>query len=141
VRNDNGFTLLETLVALTIVALMITVSLPMLRNSGSGLDLAARQAETELRRAHATAIRTNTMVDVAIDTATGRIGGERIAAAQPPITLDLTTTIDQRQTQSAGTIRFFPDGGSTGGGLALAQDGRRMQVLVDWLTGRISLEK
>ena len=140
-HDDKGFTLLEALVALAIVALMITLSLPMLQSSASGLDLAARQAETELRHAQATAVRTNAPVDVMIDTGTGRIGREHIATVQPPVTLALTTTSDQQRTRSAGTIRFFPDGGSTGGGLALVQDGHHVEVLVDWLTGWVSLDK
>lgn len=139
--HDDGFSLLETLIALAIVALMVTVSVPMMSRGGNGLELAARQAETELRRAQSTAVRTNRTVEVAIDVASGRIGNQRIAEAQPPVLMHVSTTADQKRSASAGSIRFFPDGGSTGGGVTLAQNGNSIQVLVDWLTGRVSVAK
>ncbi len=139
--RDAGFSLLETLIALAIVALMVTVSVPMMTSGGNGLELATRQAETELRRAQSTAVRINRTVEVVIDVANGRIGNERIAQAQPPVLLHVSTTADQKRSAEAGTIRFFPDGGSTGGGVTLAQDGKTVQVLVDWLTGRVSVAK
>ena len=36
-------------------------------------------------------------------------------------------------------IDFFPDGSSTGGGLGITRNGSRRDILVDWLTGRISM--
>jgi general secretion pathway protein H len=139
--HDDGFSLLETLIALAIVALMVTVSVPMMTSGGNGLDLAVRQAETELRRAQSMAVRTNRIVEVAIDTSRGQVGGQHIAQAQPPVLLHVSTTADQKRSEAAGTIRFFPDGGSSGGGITLAQNGKSTQVLVDWLTGRVSVEK
>jgi general secretion pathway protein H len=50
--------------------------------------------------------------------------------------MTLTTTSEQVRTPTGGTIRFYPDGSSTGGGLKLRQNGHDTQVLVDWLTGR-----
>jgi general secretion pathway protein H len=37
--------------------------------------------------------------------------------------------------RSAGQIRFFPDGTSTGGRVTLTGSGSRYNVVVDWLTG------
>ena len=38
-----------------------------------------------------------------------------------------------------GRIQFFADGSSTGGGVLLATGKSCGQVLVDWLTGRVSI--
>jgi general secretion pathway protein H len=38
-----------------------------------------------------------------------------------------------------GAIRFFPDGGSTGGRITLAAGERKYDVDVDWLTGRVTI--
>ena len=38
-------------------------------------------------------------------------------------------------------IRFFPDGSATGGRVRLARDNRQYVVVVDWLTGSVSLEE
>jgi general secretion pathway protein H len=40
---------------------------------------------------------------------------------------------------AAGAIRFYPDGGSSGGGVVVRDGGRRFIVLVDWLSGNISV--
>ncbi len=42
---------------------------------------------------------------------------------------------------AADTIRFFPDGSSTGGRITLAKDRQQYHVSVDWLTGRISVAR
>jgi general secretion pathway protein H len=136
--NDSGLTLIEVLVALGIVSFLITVSLPAIHTGTAELELATHQAETALRRAQSTAVRTHRSVEIAIDAAAGRIGSERIA---PPTKLSVQTTADQKVSASAGTIRFFPDGGASGGGIRLAQGEKQTQILVDWLTGRVSREK
>jgi general secretion pathway protein H len=38
-----------------------------------------------------------------------------------------------------GGIRFAPDGSSTGGWIEISDGRRRVQVGVDWLSGRVSL--
>ncbi|MEJ2533710.1 MAG: general secretion pathway protein GspH [Halioglobus sp.] len=42
--------------------------------------------------------------------------------------------------EGAGVIRFYADGSSSGGGVQLEDEsGRRAQVRVDWLLGRVNL--
>ena len=38
-------------------------------------------------------------------------------------------------------IRFYPDGGSTGGNVRLEANGRIYQVNVTWLTGEASVQR
>ena len=38
------------------------------------------------------------------------------------------------------SIRFFPDGSSTGGHISLIEGKTEYRVNVDWLTGRIAIE-
>jgi general secretion pathway protein H len=52
------------------------------------------------------------------------------------VEMTLTTTSEQTRSPAEGTIRFYPDGTSTGGGVTLRQNGHDTQVLVDWLTGK-----
>jgi general secretion pathway protein H len=134
--NDSGLTLLETLVGLAIVAGLLTISVPYLKREPSGIEYAARQVATQLRQAQSAAIRTSRAADVTIDVAEGRVGRERVA---PPIALTLLTAAELRQSKTSGSIRFYPDGGATGGGVALTEGTRRVDVLVDWLTGRVSM--
>lgn len=140
--NQSGITLLEALVALAILAGLAAVAVPYLRETprATVLELAAKQAAAELRRAQGRAIRTNRPAEVVIDVTTGEIGRERIRSSGAPIGLALLTTADQRRDAARGTIRFFPNGGATGGGLTLTHRGLRVDVVVDWLTGRVSVE-
>jgi general secretion pathway protein H len=43
--------------------------------------------------------------------------------------------------QDAGVIRFYPEGGSSGGGVDIEMPGRRgVSIQVDWLVGRVTQE-
>jgi general secretion pathway protein H len=137
--RQSGLTLLEALVGLAILAGLVTISVPYLRSKPAGLEIAARQVATQLRQAQSAAMRSSKPADVIIDTASGRIGRDYVAETNPPIGLTLLTAVEQRLGKTAGSIRFFPDGGSTGGGVALTQGARRVDILVDWLTGRVTM--
>jgi general secretion pathway protein H len=41
--------------------------------------------------------------------------------------------------EHVGAIRFYPDGGSTGGRVTLSAGERKFDVDVDWLTGRVAI--
>jgi general secretion pathway protein H len=41
----------------------------------------------------------------------------------------------------SGRIRFFPDGGATGGAIDLALGEQHSRVSVDWLTGQVEIER
>ena len=52
----------------------------------------------------------------------------------------LTTARSEVTSESVAGIRFFPDGGSTGGRVDLVVHGREYIVNIAWLTGEASLE-
>ena len=135
--RESGLTLLEALVGLAILAALVTLSVPYLRTKPAGLEMAARQVATQLRQAQAAATRSSRPTDVFINVASGQVGREHLAPADPPVELTLFTAVEQRQSKTSGSIRFFADGSSTGGGVALTQGMRRLEVRVDWLTGRV----
>ena len=53
----------------------------------------------------------------------------------------LTTARSELTAENVGGIRFYPDGGSTGGFVELEANGRIYRVNVSWLTGEASLQK
>ena len=55
--------------------------------------------------------------------------------------LELTTARSELTSESVGGIRFYPDGGSTGGLVRLAANGREYRINIAWLTGEASLER
>jgi general secretion pathway protein H len=62
---------------------------------------------------------------------------------QLPVGMDvlLTTARSEFTSEQVGGIRFFPDGGSTGGHVELFVNGREYRVNVAWLTGEATLVK
>ena len=148
--SESGLTLVEVLVALGIVAMAIGLGLPMLQRGSSPLQAstAAREILAVLREARTVAITENRVIAVWVDTKAGTFGyGERRfalphPAGNAPLSLMLYTTEDQRvgsSTGGTGMIRFFPAGGSTGGGVAVSDSRRHILITVDWLSGQIRM--
>jgi general secretion pathway protein H len=55
--------------------------------------------------------------------------------------VQLTTARSELTSESVGGIRFYPDGGSTGGSVELESNGRIYTVNVLWLTGEASVQR
>jgi general secretion pathway protein H len=142
--SQRGLTLLEMLVALGLMALLLVIAIPSMTGGSVTLRLesAAREIADDLRQAHAAAIAGNRTIAFRLDVASGTFshdGAKQHGGADAGIHLALFTTEQQRINGHLGTIQFFADGGSTGGGIELSAGSRRVMVLVDWLTGHVSL--
>jgi general secretion pathway protein H len=144
-RAPAGFTLLELLVVMAIIALVIGLVPGFLFRDSPALQLdqAARAMADGLRRTRSTALVENQ----------ARLFGVDVEARQfrpdqngPPIQLDhkielrFQTARREQQSQAIGQIRFYPDGCSTGGRIGLVLAGQARRVEVDWLTGLVSVE-
>ncbi len=142
--EQRGFTLIEMLVVLTIAALIVGLALPRLTGAEEKATLrtAAHQIAAALRETRSLAMTRGRSEAFVIDTANGAFrAGPTAAPGRLPrsIRLALVTVTAERDSASEGRIQFFADGSSTGGGVLLASGKAHSQVLVDWLTGRISL--
>lgn len=149
--SESGLTLIEVLVALGIVAMAIGLGLPMLQRGTSPLQAttAAREIVAALREARTAAITENRVVAFWLDTKAGSFGyGQRrytfpAQNGSAPLGFTLYTTEEQRvigtrdAKAATGTIRFFPGGGSTGGGVAVSDSRHQILVTVDWLSGQV----
>lgn len=143
----RGFTLLELLVALTVMALLVALVPPMLGSAGLTTEVrgAARQLAAGMRAARSEAVTRQQPAVLGIDlerrefTVTGR---DRAVALprQDSVQIRLYTAQAELIDEDRGVIRFFPDGSSTGGYVALIDRGVEYRVNVDWLTGRIRIE-
>jgi general secretion pathway protein H len=143
-HDEAGFTLIEMLVVLTIAALIVGLALPRLTGAEEKATLrtAAHQVAAALRTTRSLAMTSGRAEAFVIDTANGAFrAGPTASPGQLPrgVRLALVTVTADRDSASQGRIQFFADGSSTGGGVLLATGKTRSQVLVDWLTGRVSV--
>ncbi|MFP4002625.1 MAG: Tfp pilus assembly protein FimT/FimU [Alphaproteobacteria bacterium] len=140
-----GFSLLEVLAVLTIMALVLGA---VAFRAGGGLervrlDALARHVSDELNRTRIEAIRTNRERVFRVDMEARRYGAGRAGHKLPEgVGIRLVTARTETSVDAAsGAIRFFPDGTSTGGRVELERQGRVRVVRVDWLTGHVRVEE
>ena len=142
--RPHGFTLMEMLLVMAIVALVLAVAPPLLSAAMPGLQLkgAARELAAALRqtRSRALTLGGETALELDLQGHRARITGSAQTVPLPEA-LDITlVTADQElDDDQHGRIRFYPDGTSTGGRITLRHGDSGYEVDVDWLTGRVRL--
>lgn len=136
---DSGVTLLELLVVLAIMALAAVLVAPALRGPGGGIGLRGVAAEiaglTTSERALAMRTSSERTLLVDVDRREFWVEGTPRRTIPARYTVSVSVTPGEQLGSSRARIRFFPDGGSSGGSITVA-DGRQRAILsVDWLTG------
>jgi general secretion pathway protein H len=141
VHGTAGFTLVEMLVVLAILALVVTTSVPLLSRGSDTLRLDTTSSEiaAALRATRTAAIvqgsETTLKLDVDRRTFQSAVVPQRSFASN--IEAKLTYAAAMRSAAAEGGFRFFPDGSSTGGDLMLTLNGKQVRLCVDWLTGLV----
>jgi general secretion pathway protein H len=141
---EAGFTLIEMLVVLAILALAAAFAGPLVSGKSEGLRL--QLASTELVSAfqvtRSAAIVRNTettlMIDVERRTFKSTVVPQRSFAHDVEAKLTFASRI--RSASSEGGFIFFPDGSSTGGDVTLSLRGKQTKLCIDWLTGAVRRE-
>lgn len=143
-RRETGFTLLELIVVLAIGAAVYLVLLsgPIGKAGAADLKAAARTLASGLRQAQTAAMasRRDAVMTIDVDSR------EFVTSVDPTprklpdnLELKLYTAQSEVTSERRGSIRFYPDGSSTGGRITVASGERKYLVDVDWLTGRVSI--
>jgi general secretion pathway protein H len=143
-RREAGFTLVEVICVLAIVALLAGLALPALtfQTSRSRLEAYALETASILIADRDSAIRRRIGVSTTMNYGARVIrSGAYPRSVQFPhdIAFDalLAKTCAGRDVGS--TIDFFPNGMSCGGTVALRRGGVGYQVRVNWLTGGVEV--
>lgn len=141
----GGFTLVELLVVLVIAMLVLGLVGTSISRSISGAEMrtAAHKLASSMRYTRTRAILDKEEKVFLVDTESRSYTAPR----REPVTLPegmkvaLTTARSELTAENVGGIRFYPDGGSTGGFVELDANGRIYRVNVGWLTGEASIER
>ncbi|MEN3289565.1 MAG: ral secretion pathway protein [Bradyrhizobium sp.] len=142
--DQQGFSLLEMVCVIAIIALVAAVLLPMVprQTSRPRLQAYAMQAATLLKSDRSAAIRRGVDVATLVDPHAHaiRAGASREILQLPDdVRFDALLPQSCRQRAALSVISFFPDGMSCGGTIALSRLGTAYEIRVNWLTGRIEM--
>ena len=135
----EGFTLVEMLVVLAIMALVAAIAAPGLVSHyrSKSLETVAGEITMRLRLSRTSAIATARPRQIVVDLGSRLIRfGERDSLALPDdvkvtVITGQETVVADRQT----VLTFLPDGSASGMDIALEQKGRTARIAVNWLTG------
>jgi general secretion pathway protein H len=141
---EGGFTLIEMVCVLAIIAMLSAVLLPLIphQTSRSRLQAYALQTATLLKADRNAAIRRGADVATLVDAGTRSISsGASSEMIRIPEDVHFDALLPQtcRQHAALSTINFFADGMSCGGTIALTRLDTGFEVRVNWLTGRIEI--
>lgn len=123
-RHDAGFTLIELLVCLVLLAGLAAIALPRLTaERPPTLEDSAQDVALDLARLRHESMGSGTVRIAASGALAATLApGVRLQSAKPP------------------TIVFMPNGMANGAVWQLESGGKTIQLVVDWLTGRITID-
>jgi general secretion pathway protein H len=144
IARHNGFTLLELLVVLALLAMTYALIPPMFSVGGSTAELkaGARQVAAGLRKARSQAIvsRSESTLTLNVESRSFVLSGDDKRRTLPrQAEISVYTAQGEVVDANNAAIRFYPDGSSTGGRVTLAMGERKYLIDVDWLTGQTEI--
>src|SRR6266481_2765676 len=142
--DERGFTLLEMVCVIALIAMIAAVLLPFLprHTSRSRLQAYALEAATLLKADRNIAIRRRADVATLVDAPSRAIRSgvtSQIVRIPDDVRFDALLPQTCRQREALSTISFFADGMSCGGSIALSRLDTAYEIRVNWLTGRIEI--
>ena len=140
--RNAGFTLIETMAVMMIIALVAGLAVTMTPGGGRpGLEAVALQTAALFRRERLGAILTARDRAVSVD-GDSRVfvgdGGDRVAIPRD-VLVDILG-VDEQWSGRQAVVRFLPDGASSGTVVKLSRAGAAYEIWVNWYTGRVTLK-
>lgn len=153
--GNRGFTLLELMVVLAILAMGSILVIPSLTGMNTRtFGAQVREASALLNYARRTAVVTGqpvtasfqiTQAEDVVEQTTAESARSRLGSDNVWISRDVTVNYRDSTNQIVEVeelldITFFPEGGSTGGELILSLDDRAASIFVDPFSGKVRTE-
>lgn len=130
---------------MVIIALVMGLVAGSMSRSISGAEArsAARKLVASLRYTRTRAIieKSEQVFLLDTDNRSYQAPGRKQTILPEGVDVTITTARSELTSEAVAGIRFFPDGGSTGGHIELTVNKREYRINVAWLTGEARLEK
>jgi general secretion pathway protein H len=143
--RTRGFTLVELLLVLAIIAIAMLLGAGVIGRGMDGLRLrsSANGIAAQLRFTRAQALATGEPQRFTIDPAAHawQAPKDRHGTVPARAAIVFTGAREVQPTEGQGAIVFFPDGASTGGRVRMAIGEAAWQVDVAWLTGEVRVAR
>ena len=139
----QGFTLLELLVVILLLSLMVVIVPPGLsRPANAEIKIVTQNMVSALRYTRSLAIAKKQEATFDLDVKErlyrypGRFNSQPFTES---LRVKYTAARSEFFNDTTGSIRFYPDGSSTGGEILISQDQRQQKISVSWITGKVSV--
>ena len=140
-RRPAGFTLVELIVVLAILATLVALAAPSFSRTiaSARLRSGASEVRSTLARARSLAVAGGRVRSVVFDLEKGGYGIDNEASPRSlpdPVRWESLRVLGDRKERGGARVRFFPDGSAEEAEVTVAlPDGGRIRVTVDPLTG------
>jgi general secretion pathway protein H len=141
VSDCAGFTLIEVMAVMLIIALVASLAVTLTTGTGRGrLKALALDTAALLRRERLGAVMTRQERRVSIDGERRALIGDAgdVVAIPRDVVLDILG-IDANWSGRQAVVRFLPDGASTGAVLKLSREQAEYEIRVNWYTGGVAV--
>jgi general secretion pathway protein H len=143
--SQAGFSLIELVAVIALIAIAFSVvSLSFSKTLGNAKVLAASRdlvAALRYTRGQAIVKGEQAALDLDIQNNSYQAPGKPIVRLPHEMHMTLLTADSEQTSDTAGRIRFFPDGASTGGHISVFMGRREWRINVSWLTGQVVREE
>lgn len=135
---------MEIMVAMALAGLVLAVSVPAAGRFYESMQYraAVRDVVTLLSAARHEALRQGRAVDVSVNPRAREVTVEESVTRLPAALGFSVSSAAELNNEQTAVIRFYPEGGSSGGAVSIDMPGRSgVRINVDWLIGGITQEK
>ena len=141
---ESGFTLLETICVLAVIAMLAAIVLPAIPRATSRTALEAYALKTAalLKSDRNAAVRNGSTIQTELSQLSGTIrsgASGRVVQLPADVTFNAILANQCGGHASGAAIEFLPSGMSCGGTIFLSRPGAGFEIRITWLTGGVEV--